>query len=280
MPLSYKELYKGAQNTLKKIFERKLSKFDIGWFQEKVLKHSHTGGILKHKYKDKYEIQFRDPQAFLHSVNEIFIDEIYKFETNISSPIIIDCGANIGMSILYFKSNYPNSKILAFEPDEENFRLLNANLNNWKFDDVEIKCNATWINNENVIFNSKGELAGKIETNKSDNKDESNKIIQAKRLKDLIKNQVDLLKIDIEGAEYEVMKDCDNNLINVEKIFIEFHSNYNEIFKLNEILNILVKNNFYYYIKEAGVTYKWPFAENKTKYDYDVQLNIFALKNK
>jgi len=278
MPISKKDLLKGAEYFLNKTFERKLSKFDIGWLQEKMLKHSYKGKILKHKYKNKYEIFFVDPKAFIHSINELFIDEIYKFRVKNDAPYIIDCGANIGMSILYFKTNHPNSSILAFEPDENNYKLLSNNVKNWNFPNVEIFQKAICINNDSVSFNNLGELAGKIEFSQLENVNGCSTKVEAKRLKDLLDRKVDLLKIDIEGAEYEVIKDCESNLENVERFFIEYHSNYDEIFKLNEILNILVDNNFTYYIKEAGITHKWPFWEQETIYNYDVQLNIFAFK--
>ena len=69
-------------------------------------------------------------------------------------------------------------------------------------------------------------------------------LVQTQRLCDLLDVKIDLLKIDIEGAEYEVIKDCESNLKNVEKLFIEYHGNYDEMHKLNSILNTLLANNF------------------------------------
>ncbi|MFY7979144.1 MAG: hypothetical protein ACOVON_03795, partial [Sediminibacterium sp.] len=81
-----------------------------------------------------------------------------------------------------------------------------------------------------------------------------------------------------EGAEYEVVKDCADNLSFVKNLFIEYHGNYDEMYKLNEILNILVDKGFKYYIKEAGSTYNQPFFETTNDYNFDVQLNLFAFK--
>src|SRR5574343_383343 len=52
---------------------------------------------------------FSDNAGFLHSLEEIFETEIYKFQTQDEIPYIIDCGANFGLSILYFKKLYPNA---------------------------------------------------------------------------------------------------------------------------------------------------------------------------
>jgi len=276
MSFQITELIKGVEKRLKKPFLNKFSPFDINWLKEKRLKHSITSKVQSHLYRGKYRIFFKDPKSFLHTVDELFIDQIYKFRTNNPSPYIIDCGAYIGTSILYFKTNYPNSKILAFEPDKENFDLLNKNINNWKVEDVNIINKAIWINNEIISFEEKGEMSGKIQTS---NQSSNFKQVKAQRLFDLLDKKIDFLKIDIESAEYEVLKDSSSRLNNVQNLFIEYHGMYNEMYKLNDILKILESCNFYFYIKEAGETYKMPFWEESTIYDFDVQLNIFAFRD-
>ena len=52
--------------------------------------------------------------------------------------------------------------------------------------------------------------------------------VKTVRLKNFLHRSIDFLKIDIEGAEYEVLKDCEEFLFNVDKIFVEYHSIYNE----------------------------------------------------
>ena len=110
----------------------------------------------------------------------------------------------------------------------------------------------------------------------SDNENQKTKSV---RLRDLLVEKIDFLKIDIEGAEYEVLVDCEDKLSYVENLFIEYHGNYNEMYKLNKILDILIKNDFKYYIKEAGVTFEHPFYDRENIYDFNIQLNIFAFKN-
>ena len=87
-----------------------------------------------------------------------------------------------------------------------------------------------------------------------------------------------LLKIDIEGAEYEVLKDCSSELFRVKKIFIEYHSWNNSEQRLSEILAILEENKFRYYIEDIGKR-KHPFIENGKDLKMDLQLNIFGYKD-
>lgn len=278
MKLNIIDLVIGIRKRLNIIFYRPYSKFNINWFQEKLLKHANSGIKYTHLYKNKYKITFKDPKAFLYSVKELFVEEIYKFKSENGAPYIIDCGSYIGTSILFFKTQYPNSKILAFEPDNSNFDLLNNNIKNWDFKNIEIQNAAIWIDNLGVDFIADGNMASKIaESNGiSDNENQKTKSV---RLRDLLVEKIDFLKIDIEGAEYEVLVDCEDKLSYVENLFIEYHGNYNEMYKLNKILDILIKNDFKYYIKEAGVIFEHPFYDRENIYDFNIQLNIFAFKN-
>ncbi len=278
MKLNIIELVIGIRKRLDIIFYRPFSKFDISWFQEKLLKHANSGIEYSHLYKNRYKIIFKDPKAFLYSVKELFVEEIYKFKAQDDTPYIIDCGSYIGTSILFFKTQYPNAKILAFEPDNSNFELLNNNIKNWDLKDIEIQNAAIWIDNLGVNFIADGNMASKIDESNNTAHNENQKT-KSVRLKDLLTEKIDFLKIDIEGAEYEVLVDCESKLSFVENLFIEYHGNYNEMYKLNKILNILIENNFKYYIKEAGVTFEHPFYDRENIYDFDTQLNIFAFKN-
>jgi FkbM family methyltransferase len=54
--------------------------------------------------------------------------EILALYARVERPLILDLGANIGVATLYFAKNWPKANIVAVEPDEENFRLMRANL--------------------------------------------------------------------------------------------------------------------------------------------------------
>jgi len=277
MPHFLANLGKGVNNRIKKIFFQPYSVFDIGWAKEKILKHQTDQSLKYHLYKNKYKIAFRDAPVFLISIKELFINEFYKFRPATDRPKIIDCGSYIGTSVLYFKINYPNAVVTGFEPDETNYSLISSNLLNWNFSDTSVTNAAIWINNEPISFNAKGSMASKIETGAMG--DGNKKTVNCVRLKDLLIDKIDFLKIDIEGAEHAVLKDCSDNLVNVKNLFVEYHGIYAEMYKLNEILDILNKNNFKYYIKEGSPVYARPFWDRDKVGDYDIILNIFAFKD-
>lgn len=216
-----------------------------------------------------------DTLSFIWQYKEIFADESYKFLNDSSDPIIYDCGANIGISCIYFSSKYPSAKIKAFEADSTIAKILNENLLRNNIRNVEVIDKAVWINNDGVEMSLEGADGASIFSNTNPVK------IPSVRLKDMIEKEtkIDMLKIDIEGAEYEVLKDCSSSLDKVNNIFIEFHCYVNYAQKLSEILEILEKNNFRYFLKPVNDREK-PLINRKNKFNpkMDLQLNIYGYK--
>lgn len=222
--------------------------------------------------KDK--MRFVDACTYLHGGEEIFERKIYEFKADTEKPYIIDCGANIGLSVCYFKNLYPKSEILAYEPDPKIFHVLKDNIENLKFENVKLFQKAIWINNDGVEFNLEGGFSGRIPKSK----EEFNIVkVESQSLRDLLTRDVDFLKIDIEGAENTVIFDIEDKLHLVKNIFIEFHSHISEEQKLGEVLNILKKNNFRYSLHEAFVNQK-PYVDQRTMLGMDLQMNVYGFK--
>jgi FkbM family methyltransferase len=216
-----------------------------------------------------------DCQSFIWQFKEIFVEEYYKFESANEAPVILDCGANIGTSCVYFKRLYPKAIVIAFEANPKIAEVLKENLRTNNFSDIEIVDKAVWIHDQGVELGIEDADASSI--HKEDNKVKVGSI----RLKNFLDKfeQVDMLKIDIEGAELEVLKDCRKSLSNVKNLFVEFHSFTKEKQNLSEVINILEENNFRYYIKSVDDRSK-PLVnrKNKSNPEIDLQLNIFAYR--
>lgn len=219
---------------------------------------------------------FSNGMGFLHSIEEIFKDNIYNFASDIDDPYIIDCGANIGLSIYYFKKLFPKSTILAFEPDTEIFEILQDNIkyipNN---ETIEIRKEAVWIEDTSLDFFSEGSLAGSFSVDFS-GKNCTYKTA-AINFKKYLNKKVDFLKIDIEGAENELIFDIKDELDNVDKMFLEYHGIANQPQNLGNILSLLSDIGFQYYIRLAGETMKYPFC-NENPTPFNQQLNIFCFR--
>jgi hypothetical protein len=141
--------------------------------------------------------------------------------------------------------------------------------------DVEIVEKAVWVDYSGVYFGVEGADGGSIfKTNSSMIK------IDSIKLKDFLEKEshIDLLKMDIEGAEYDVILDCNEILRKVKRLFIEYHSWTNQPQKLDEILKVLRNNNFRYYLENVNNKIKHPFMQ-EIKGDMDLQVNIWAIRN-
>ncbi|MEQ1762394.1 MAG: FkbM family methyltransferase [Pyrinomonadaceae bacterium] len=217
-----------------------------------------------------YPTYFASPYWFLHSVREIFVDEVYRYNPSGSSPVIIDCGANIGLSVVYFKELCPGAKIVAFEPDPAVFDLLKKNVLERSYTDVELVNEAVWVDNSILNFSAEGALGGKV----SDDKSKSELIaVQGKRLRDVLDRDIDFLKLDIEGAEYAVLEDCKDLLGNVRNLFVEYHCDPDEDQRLHNILDWIANAGFRYYVTEASPAQAHPFISRRAE-PFEMQLNI------
>ena len=203
--------------------------------------------------------------------DEIWHNQSYFFECEKKCPYIIDCGSNIGLSVLYFKQLFPNSHILAFEPDPILCRYLTDNIKANGLTDIETLPKAVWISNTTLPFLSDGADGGKVSS-------APNGIsVEAVMLKEFLNQKVDFLKIDIEGNELEVLSSCANNLKNVSKIFLEYHSFKDSNQQLSDLLKILEDNHFRYFLNSATQRKK-PFTFTSND-EMDLQVNIYAWKN-
>lgn len=217
---------------------------------------------------------FVSPSWFLHSVREIFINEAYRFVPSRRDAVIIDCGANIGLSVIYFKRLCPEARILAFEPDPSLCDLLTKNVQERELTDVEVRNNAVWTEDARLGFTADGALGGKISADDTLGRQLE---VQAIRLRDFLNRRIDFLKIDVEGAEYAVLRDCRDRLTNIESLFVEYHVASREEQRLDEILTWFSAAGFRYYISEAAQLQRHPFV-SKGADVFEMQLNIWCYR--
>jgi len=253
------------------MFKSNYTKAGLSWLRLQQIKFQLSGKSRSTQLFGR-TVHFTTPLEFLHGIREIFVDEIYRQPLQ-PHPLVIDCGANIGLSIIYMKQSYPDARIIGFEPDNTNFRLLEENVRSFGYKDVSIRKEAVWVENTELHFADTGSMSSRIEESSG-----ATKIVKATRLKDLLTEPVDFLKMDIEGAEYAVLKDIREKLPLVKNMFLEYHGNFNQSAELSNIFTWLTEQGFSYYIKEASNVYHTPFDRGRRVSGYDVQLNIFCFR--
>jgi len=222
-----------------------------------------------------FEFIVPDTLSFIWQFKEIFVEGYYRFDTSTKTPVIYDCGANVGTSCAFFKYHYPQSRILAFEPNSKIASYLNKNIKNNSLENIEVIEKAIWTNNHGIELGMEDADGSSIHLDKNKTK------VESIRLKDYLEKEkeIDLLKMDIEGAEVDVLNDCKDSLTNVNNIFVEFHSYCNKPQKLSEMIGVLESAGFRYHIKQPEERLR-PFINrvNKSNPGMDLQLNIFAYR--
>jgi FkbM family methyltransferase len=203
-----------------------------------------------------------DYSTFLGLVSEIFFHRIYSFETKSASPMILDAGSNIGMSILFFKSLYPQCRVIGFEPDPQTFELLQLNVQRNRWEKVEL--------HNKALYSSEGEInfftdpnrigSGKMSTVRERFPESAGRAVHCRRvetvrLSTLIQEKIDLLKMDVEGAEVSVIEElaAAGKLKFVNEMFIEYHHHLKvDEDCLSRILRPLEENGFGYQISSPS----------------------------
>jgi FkbM family methyltransferase len=202
-------------------------------------------------------------------LRSFFLNNEYKFELK-DSPLIVDAGANIGIGLIYFNYIYKNPRLVALEADKNIFeKYLKKNVNTYQLNkEVTLINKALWSSMDTLKFNSTGLDDGAIS-------ESGNVLIESTSLDLLIETYgaIDLLKIDIEGAELEVLRSS-KLLHKVKNIYIEMEmcsdKNYEDL-----ILKILKKNSFNYYVR-SSTKYNSPIEMFKSSDKITYYFHVFA----
>jgi FkbM family methyltransferase len=196
----------------------------------------------------KYEIWYENSDEFYELKKEIFGENCYYIEMEKEDPVIVDAGAHIGMSVLYFKMLFPKSRIIAFEPVEVNFNLLKKNVTENQLENVELY-QAVVAPKSGIlrIHEPIGEGAWKsgagiipkgwkgIQTNQEIK-------VEAIGIQEILQAKIDIFKMDIEGMEYEIIRNAGPLIRNVKTWIMEVHPRKDH--KIEEIEKTFKQNGY------------------------------------
>jgi FkbM family methyltransferase len=153
----------------------------------------------------------------------------YWFACDRSDPTILDCGSHIGLSVAWFKRRFPRARILAFEPDPQNYRLLQTNVAINGFEGVELLNLAVSSTRGTARFFGDFDAATPMASAHSmrqewgTQRSEQWILVNTVPLTDYITEPIDYLKLDIEGMETEVMQSIEEHLHLIRAVGLEFH---------------------------------------------------------
>ena len=146
----------------------------------------------------------------------VFFDKFHHTPSvylNKKSPVIVDLGSNIGCTIVDLKVRYPDAVIFGYEMDLENYNLAINNCSN--FSKVHLFNKAVWIKNDVIKYNKTMHSDSYSITSEKDSKGILvDCVCMATIIKENSLENIDFLKMDIEGAEINILNDTDLSWLN------------------------------------------------------------------
>jgi len=234
-------------------------------------------------YFKKYKLKYESKHSLWIIMNEILGNQEYYFELDKETPVIIDGGANIGLAVLYFKVLFPNSHIIAFEPSKRMFSLLKENMELNKWTDVflypyaldEKECDI------DLLIPTTDCLGASLTTRPTETTNSNTQFIKETvhcvSLDKFINEEIDFLKLDIEGVEVRVLRGLGEKIKNAKNLFCEYH--FGKTLHDNsfaELINLLESNGFKIQVAKSP-SYQRLTGEKTMKYVGErYSLNVWA----
>lgn len=199
--------------------------------------------IIELKNGVKYNIRAKTLDSEI--INEIWLRKDYSppgFEIN-ENDVVVDIGAHIGIFSLFAADSAKKGKVYSYEPFPDNFKLLKNNVKINSCQNITIFRKAiAGKSGKKSLFVSESENTG-THSFYSNNKRTKSIEVSTESLSGILRNNnisnIDFLKIDCEGAEYELLFNCSSaTLSKIKKISMEYHNidNKNNLTALKKIL--------------------------------------------
>lgn len=204
------------------------------------------GAVLELRMKRPFrgKIALREIGSDMATFREITVDEVYKPVIHKVAGVqtVIDLGANIGLASLYLVHNSPSCQILSVEPNPRSYELLVHNVQN-----LGKRCKtlnaAVWGTHKRLSPDPRVAIDrfSTFTLRESSSKGPDELTVQGLTMTEILDfsgfDTVDLLKIDVEGAETELFRDKDLQwLTRVGAIAIEFHNDSRKMCGFDDIM--------------------------------------------
>jgi FkbM family methyltransferase len=185
--------------------------------------------------RQPYEASVRTPEGAIwlrlktsdpYAYYKVLLNSDYDFPIPGSPKVIVDAGANIGLAAIYFARKYPEARIFAIEPERSNFELLQKNVR--AFPNITPVRGALW--NENTTIDLVDPGIGHWGFQVAEREAANQRLVdrvEALKVETMMARygieQIDVFKVDIEGAEKELFQNASSWIDRVGSIMIELH---------------------------------------------------------
>ena len=179
-----------------------------------------------------HPFRLRIPSSDVGTYCQIYHEEEYSFFVKDQPVTIVDAGANIGISSIYFANRYPHSRVIAIEPESGNFSLLKENVA--PYPNIIAVHAALWnrVGEIELVDTGHGYVGYMTDTKENLMKmhkkacDTVRAITVDSMIQEFKIERIDIFKVDIEGAEKEVFFEKQSWIDKVDTIIIELHERF------------------------------------------------------
>lgn len=168
----------------------------------------------------RFPVFVRPNATDVFSFEEAFIRHCHDLDIDLDPKLIVDCGANVGYVSILFANAYPRAHVMAIEPEDSNVAILRLNTD--PYENIDVVPAAVWSTGGSVqIANPAGEKDAFQVRAEAGGAIEAVTIDSIMRMADA--DRIDILKLDIEGAELEIFSGPCEWLSKVAILLIELH---------------------------------------------------------
>lgn len=191
----------------------------------RIYSRSQPGQEILLKYSDGKALRLRKGTSDVRTLFQIGVRKEVQMPLRFAAPRIIDAGANIGLSIREFLKQYPQAKVAGIEPEVGNFSILERNTE--KFPGVRLIRAALWYRDEVLHIENPSEQPWgyRMSPEKGVGADVAGMTVD-QVLERMGWDRCEILKLDIEGAERELLTHSSSWIDKVDCILVETHDRF------------------------------------------------------
>jgi FkbM family methyltransferase len=234
-----------------------------------------TPGVLS---LDGLTVHYTDAASLYVEYKDIFQQQIYRFQSSAQRPRIIDGGACIGMATLFWKRQYPDAEITAFEPDPAICRVFCKNMDVNGMGGVRLVEAGLSAEAGEQAFMPDGADGGRVTHGCGEHS------VKTTVLSEHLREAADFVKLNIEGQELPVLLEVEaaGRIENIREMVIEYHGWADAPQYLGDILALLDRNGFRYTLhdfdREDSPASKPPFRADRPR-DWYCLIHAFRVES-
>ena len=247
-----KFLYWGKLDVLNKVFEffeLKASTLknhidDFIWLYDNLCDYQ-SKSILYATLNNWYNWDF----TYLGKSIQNLYDDYFDLDliSKCEDEVFVDLGAYIGDTILSFINNYGEDcyrKIYCYEINEENFEYLKTNLKS--YEDIDLRLKGAYDENKKMFLKENGELSS------SQVSDEGDVLVNMVCLDDDIKEEITIIKSDIEGSEVKALMGAKGHITNEHpKLLISIYHSNDDVWQIPKMIKEM-DDSYRFYLRYHG----------------------------